>query len=180
MAKSNIQLLQEAIAKGDLERAAELTAKLAKPKAKPKTPKTKRALAELRQDRAIAHLKDSDYLAPTRNGDDYWGGRTFTDQNGNVHQYARRVSMEGTKFVNKFDPDDYDRMSNSMEKFDKKQQKKHRRTPRPGEPGASRDPVKKIRVTCHWCRNAYDVYPWECEKVDSATRYCCNTCVKTR
>lgn len=194
MAKSNLQKLQEAIAKGDLATAAILTdkiAKAAKPQKAPRgptpRPRAKKAVEDVEPPQgpprgrqgAISHLDESDYLAPSRpHGHDYMGGRTFTDADGVTHQYAKRVSMEGMKFVNRFDPKEFDRMPTNLEKFDKQQQKKHRRVPRPGEPGSARGPSKKVSVRCGWCHEKFMVYPWEAEKVDNESKYCCNGCVK--
>lgn len=189
MPKSNLQLLQEAIAANDWQRAKELTDKLSKnktprkaakaPVAK-KVPKSKKAPKVERQpsrhDLTVHELEESEYLAPSRApGSDGVSGRRFLGADGKEHTYAKRVSMQGTKFVNKFDPSQYDRLPPKLEKFDRKQQRKKKTV-------AARPPAKQIKIRCSICREEVSVYPWEAETVDGESSFRCSkrSCVKAR
>jgi hypothetical protein len=179
MAKSNLQLLQEAIAKGDMEAASKIAAKLdkAKPKPKPK-PKTK-AKEETRQDLETADLADCEYLAKTgwRNLE----GQKFIGPDGKEHTYSKRVSMAGTRFVNKFNPEEYAPLPSNLQQVDKKLNKL-KIQPRPGQRGALRDISKKVKVRCTICRDIVEVYPWEAETVDGESNFRCSKrgCVTAR
>jgi hypothetical protein len=86
--------------------------------------------------------------------------------------------MEGMEFNNQFNAKEYDvRLPASHAKVDTKL-RKAKISPRPGQPGASRPAAEKISVRCQGgCNCDYEVYPWECEKVDAKTRFICNDCV---
>lgn len=166
-----LQKIKEAAEKGDTKTLIRLNKQLiSKPASKPKV--------RSRADLTIPN-DESSYIAPSRlPGDDYYGGRKFVDESGREHVYAKRVSMEGVKFVNKFNPAEYDKLPEKLEKFDKKQSKRRVKTPRPGEKGARREPAKKVKAVCSNCRDIFFVYPWECEKVDRESQFRCNSCVR--
>lgn len=173
MAKSNLQLLQEAIAAGDLDKAKSLTEKMAKktqPKVKPKR------VAKPRRDLTVYEMNESDYLASSRaGGTDLSEGRKFVGPDGKEHTYAKRVSMSGVKFTNNFKPEEYEKLPPKLEKFDAKQQKRRKRV-------ARRPPAEKIKVRCSICRDEVAVYPWEAATVDGESNFRCSkkSCVKAR
>jgi hypothetical protein len=219
MAKSNqqllsdaiVQLLSDAVDRGDLEKARELTAKLVKagkmggvkvvppekaPRSPAKVPSAKKATGSSnkaakpvkgkprpRKDLAVHELNDSDYLAPSRplGMADNFGGRKFIGADGKEHTYAKRVSMEGIKFVNKFKPDQYTSLPPKHEKVEKKLQK-FKPSPKPGQRGSQRDVAKKVEARCTVCRNVVLVYPWEADTVDGESNFRCSkkSCIKAR
>lgn len=150
----------------------------AKPKrartAAAKTPKKpKIAPPPIEEDEAAEDEADG-YIAPTRRVRRQ--GESFTGRDGRRHTTCRTVSMEGTRFKNKFNPSEYNvTLPPKHAKIDQKL-RKAKISPRPGEPGASREAAEKIRVRCFECKSVCDIYPWECEKVDKNTRYICNDC----
>lgn len=157
MPKSHIEQLQEAIAKGDLKKAATLAKKL-----------ERAGKISPRPDVGLETLDESDYIASSRPKDqDNQGGRTFVGEDGREHVYARRVSMAGQKFVNRFDPKEYDRGPVETDKVDKKLAKTKRSVSR-------RPPATKVKVKCSMCGDTVEVYPWEAETVDGQKSFRCS------
>lgn len=192
MRKTNLELLQEALAAGDLERAQTLTAKLVK-SGKIKTTKTRVKVetaektprkSRPRKDLDVRDVEESSYIASSRPpgwSEDNFGGRKFVGPDGKEHTYARRVSLEGIKFVNKFKPEGYKDLSVKEKKLEK-QIKGFRTVPRPGQRGAQRDKAKKVEARCVICHNVVKVYPWEIETVDGESNFRCSkkSCVRAR
>jgi hypothetical protein len=140
-----------------------------------KTPKTTRRTPKVAE--PIPEEPEG-HIAPSRPQGKDKAGQTFTGEDGKVHTFSRRVSMQGMKFPNKFKPTEYAvALSPRHEKVDKKL-RKARIAPRPGQSGASRDEAKKVKVRCKGnCGQEYMVYPWEAAGTDSETRFICNDCI---
>lgn len=199
MAKSNLQLLQEAIAVGDLEKAKLLTDKIAKasmPKKAPRRPAKAsvdmevdeaedrpKAKPRARKDVEIGRTNESSYIASSKrnDGDDILGNRHFVGADGKHHTYARRVSMVGTKFVNKFDDSQYKSLTTKEQRLEK-QISKIPTTPRPGQKGSTREKAQKVKAQCSICNDWVSVWPWEAERIDEEANFRCSKkrCVKAR
>ncbi len=154
----------------------------AKPKIASKTKKATKAPSKTKKpiSKATEPVEETEsYIAPSRpNGNKGRDGQKFIDEEGRSHTYSTRVSMEGTKFKNKFTPNDYEvRLPANQAKADAKL-RKAKISPRPGQAGASRPAATKVTVKCQGgCDGTFKVYPWECEKVDKGSRYICNDCI---
>lgn len=125
-------------------------------------------------------VDESSYLAPTRptsdsDYEDKFSGRKFIGTDGKEHTYAKKVSLIGVKFINKFNPDEYKDLSTNEKKLDNKV-KKLKKVPR------QREPAKKVQVRCVICRDVVEVYPWEAATVDGESNFRCSkkSCVKAR
>jgi hypothetical protein len=145
----------------------------------PKTTKTPSRAKKTISEPVEEADETASYIAPSRpKGRGRGNGGEFVGPDGKAHTYSRRESMAGSDFKNQFNAKEYDvRLPANHAKVDSKL-RKAKLSPRPGQPGASRPAATKISVRCQGgCNGDYEVYPWECEKVDAKTKYICNDCI---
>lgn len=153
MAKSNLVKLQEAIAAGDLELAKTLANKIKGAEAKKKTakkPAIKRSLSRPKEEPPV----EDDWMATTQKPE------TRVDADGQVHQIARRQSMQGMQHKNTFVDSGEGGLDKKLKAAEQRLAKQPARA-RPGTSGAAREPAKKIKMRCEGCDRECQIYASE-------------------
>lgn len=201
--KSPMELLQEAIASGDMARIKEagdllaaeqgasggpIVVPKAPSRAKPRSKPMPEPDDDVPMSIPIAEVlgtgaegydpRNADWIAPSKKPGG--GGKTKVAEDGTVLREARRVSMQGAGLKNQFKDDGkggYDGRS-ALGKVDAANGRKAASLDR-------RPPTSKHRVKCLDCHRAHEVYPSEMAEVrDEDGRgslvYQCSRCIAGR